>query len=249
MAGELCGKKNESSVFIENYKQLKVEQGNRAEKIIEYYSMLLGALTGAGCSFIPVLDSYVLQDEKEKFAKWFSEENLKKLSSGQLRVLYLFYSMTNIGKRGLYVIDEPENSLHAPLLSAFMYVLRNVLVEKEAMAIIATHSPIVLREVPKKCVHILQSVEGLRCVISPTIETFGENLGVLLNEVFGVNADKSGYFSFLKDKIVEEYKEKECEKEVLVQRCLDKFGGEFGMEARALLPYITDEALAEIEER
>lgn len=57
--------------------------------------------------------------------------------------------MTNIGKRGLYVIDEPENSLHAPLLSAFMYVLRNVLVEKEAMAIIATHSPIVLREVPK----------------------------------------------------------------------------------------------------
>lgn len=72
---------------------------------------------------------------------------------------------------------------------------------------------------------------------------------MLLNEVFGVNADKSGYFSFLKDKIVEEYKEKECEKEVLVQRCLDKFGGEFGMEARALLPYITDEALAEIEER
>lgn len=249
VAGELCEKKNESNVFIENYKQLKVEQGNRAEKIIEYYSMLLGALTGAGSSFIPVLDSYVLQDEKEKFAKWFCEENLKKLSSGQLRVLYLFYSMTNIGKRGLYVIDEPENSLHAPLLSAFMYVLRNVLVEKEAMAIIATHSPIVLREVPKKCVHILQSVEGLRCVISPTIETFGENLGVLLNEVFGVNADKSGYFSFLKDKIVEEYKEKECEKEVLVQRCLDKFGGELGMEARALLPYIIDEALSEIEEK
>ncbi len=74
-------------------------------------------------------------------------------------------------------------------------------------------------------------------------------LGVLLNEVFGVNADKSGYFSFLKDKIVEEYKEKECEKEVLVQRCLDKFGGELGMEARALLPYIIDEALSEIEEK
>ena len=35
----------------------------------------------------------------------------------------------------------------------------------------------------------------------PNIETFGENLGVLLNEVFGVNADKSGYFSFLKDTV------------------------------------------------
>ena len=64
------------------------------------------------------------------------------------------------------------------------------------MAIFATHSPVVLREIPRKCVYVLRSRDGLRYVSHPNIETFGENLGVLLNEVFGVNADKSGYFSF-----------------------------------------------------
>lgn len=170
-----------------------------------------------------------------------------------MKVLYLFYSMTNIGERGLYVIDEPENSLHAPLLSAFMYVLRDVLVEKNALAIIATHSPVVLREVPQKCVHVLRSREGLRYVTHPSIETFGENLGVLLNEVFGLNADKSGYFSFLRDKVKKTPKEKVEKKynepfseKNLLRYCIDEYGGKLGMEARALFPYIVNEAWLEI---
>lgn len=245
--------------FIKTYADLLVlkhENGERASEIMDSYKYLLNALALTGESFIPDLDDYVRQDDEENFIKWISKENLKKLSSGQLKVLYLFYSMTNVNPRGLYIIDEPENSLHAPLLSAFMYALRNVLVKKKAMAIIATHSPVVLREIPRQCVHVLRSREGLRYVTHPSAETFGENLGVLLNEIFGVNADKSGYFSFLKDevkkipkeKVEEKYKDtKESFEEKFVRYCVDKFGEKLGMEARALLPYIVNEVWSEIE--
>ena len=113
----------------------------------------------------------------------------------------------------------------------------------------ATHSPVVLREIPRKCVYVLRSRDGLRYVSHPNIETFGENLGVLLNEVFGVNADKSGYFSFLKDTVkkipkekVEKKYNKPFSKESLSSYCMDEFGEKLGMEARALLPYIVGEA-------
>lgn len=120
--------------FIKTYADLLVlkhENGERASEIMDSYEYLLNALALTGESFIPDLDDYVRRYDEENFVKWISKENLKKLSSGQLKVLYLFYSMTNVNPRGLYIIDEPENSLHAPLLSAFMYALRNDLVKKK----------------------------------------------------------------------------------------------------------------------
>lgn len=239
--------------FIKTYADLLVlkhENGERASEIMDSYEYLLNALALTGESFIPDLDDYVRRYDEENFVKWISKENLKKLSSGQLKVLYLFYSMTNVNPRGLYIIDEPENSLHAPLLSAFMYALRNDLVKKKAMAIIATHSPVVLREIPRQCVHMLRSREGLRYVMYPSIETFGENLGVLLNEIFGLNADKSGYFTYLKEKAKEEYrayKDDLSEEKTFEDVCIEKFGAKLGMEASALLPYIVKEAQSEVD--
>lgn len=239
--------------FIKTYADLLVlkhENGERASEIMDSYKYLLNALALTGKSFIPDLDGYVHEDDEKNFIEWISKENLKKLSSGQLKVLYSFYSMTNVNPRGLYIIDEPENSLHAPLLSAFMYALRNVLVKKKAMAIIATHSPVVLREIPRQCVHVLRSREGLRYVTYPSVETFGENLGVLLNEVFGLNADRSGYFTYLKEKAKEvyrAYKSDSSEEKTFEDVYIEKFGAKLGMEARALLPYIVKEAQLEVD--
>lgn len=243
-------KNNRSIETISNLSSVQQEEGTRAKEIFRFYSWLLYSLDMTGESFIPSLDDYVRQKNEKKFTKWFKEENLKGLSSGQLKTLYLFYSMTNIVERGLYVIDEPENSLHAPLLSAFMYTLRKLLVKRKAMAIIATHSPVVLREVPRNCVHVLRSREGLRYVTHPSIETFGENLGVLLNEIFGLNADKSGYFTYLKEKAKEAYRACKgdlSEEKTFKDVCIKKFGAKLGMEARALLPYIVKEAQLEVD--
>lgn len=47
------------------------------------------------------------------------------------------------------LIDEPEGHLHPPLLSAFVRALSELLVNRNGVAIIATHSPVVLQEVPR----------------------------------------------------------------------------------------------------
>ena len=54
--------------------------------------------------------------------------------------------------RTLVLLDEPEAHLHPPLLSAFTRALSDLLIYRNGVAIIATHSPVVLQEVPKSCV-------------------------------------------------------------------------------------------------
>lgn len=55
-------------------------------------------------------------------------------------------------RKTLVLIDEPESHLHPPLLSAFIRALSDLLLDRNGLSIIATHSPVVLQEVPKRCV-------------------------------------------------------------------------------------------------
>jgi predicted ATP-dependent endonuclease of OLD family len=56
-----------------------------------------------------------------------------------------------VDERTLILLDEPESHLHPPLLSAFIRALSDLLVKRNGVAVIATHSPVVLQEVPKSC--------------------------------------------------------------------------------------------------
>ena len=73
---------------------------------------------------------------------------------------------------------------------------------------------------------------------------------LLLNEVFGLNADRSGYFTYLKEKAKEvyrAYKSDSSEEKTFEDVYIEKFGAKLGMEARALLPYIVKEAQLEVD--
>jgi ABC-type branched-subunit amino acid transport system ATPase component len=75
-----------------------------------------------------------------------------KLSSGHKVVLLTITRLVEtLEERSLVILDEPEAHLHPPLLSAFIRALSNLLIERNAVAIIATHSPVVVQEVPKSC--------------------------------------------------------------------------------------------------
>lgn len=232
-----------------------ISRSNRlSEKLMNSLRRIAQNVKFYGLDFISKIDFYLEENNSNEFRKWIADEsNVDQCSAGQKEVLFVFAFMIYKfnTSRSLLIIDEPENYLHAPLLSAYINEIRSFLSNERtgAMAIFATHSPVVLREIPRKCVYVLRSRDGLRYVSHPNIETFGENLGVLLNEVFGVNADKSGYFSFLKDTVkkipkekVEKKYNKPFSKESLSSYCMDEFGEKLGMEARALLPYIVGEA-------
>lgn len=123
---------------------------------------------------------------------------VRRMSSGHAIVLLIVSRLVEkVEEKTLVLMDEPESHLHPPLLSAFTRALSELLHDRNGVAIIATHSPVVLQEVPRCCVWKLNRVrlEGRRD--RPEIETFGENVGTLTREVFGLEVSKSGFHELL----------------------------------------------------
>lgn len=160
----------------------------------------------------------------EKFATFF-----KLLSSGHKIVLLTITRLVEVvEERTLVLLDEPEAHLHPPLLSAFTRALSSLLGSRNAVAIVATHSPVILQEVPSDCVWIIErSGDEVRSQ-RPGIETFGENVGILTSEVFTLEVTSSGYHRLIRDILNRSpgltYKE-----------LLQKFDGKVGSEGRALM--------------
>jgi hypothetical protein len=76
-----------------------------------------------------------------------------RLSSGHAIVLLTVTRLVElVDEKTLVLLDEPEGHLHPPLLSAFIRALSDLLVKRNGVAIVATHSPVVLQEVPRSCV-------------------------------------------------------------------------------------------------
>ncbi|TDF35019.1 hypothetical protein EYS14_21820 [Alteromonadaceae bacterium M269] len=152
---------------------------------------------------------------------------VSRMSSGHTIVLLTLTKLIEtIEEKTLVLIDEPESHLHPPLLSAFTRALSDLLVDRNAVAIIATHSPVVLQEVPKSCVWKLERTRNEGLSFRPENETFGENVGVLTREVFGLEVTKSGFHALL----IESVEEGKTFDEIV-----DLYDGQLGYEGQAIL--------------
>lgn len=157
-----------------------------------------------------------------------SAYNLVKLmSSGHTIVLLTITNLIEtIEEKTLVLIDEPESHLHPPLLSAFTRALSDLLVDRNAVAIIATHSPVVLQEVPRTCVWKLERTRNEGASYRPENETFGENVGVLTREVFGLEVTKSGFHNLLIESV---------NKGKNFDEIIELYKGQLGFEGQAIL--------------
>jgi predicted ATPase len=158
------------------------------------------------------------------------------LSSGHKIVLLTVTRLVQtVSDRSMVLLDEPEGHLHPPLLSAFIRTLSNLMTDRNGIAIVATHSPVILQEVPRSCAfQITRTEETFRADRLDT-ETFGENIGVLTTSVFGLEVADSGFHKMLIDKAVDlrDY-----------DAVVREFGRELGSDARALLrAWFTDERI------
>jgi predicted ATPase len=141
-------------------------------------------------------------------------ELFQRMSSGHAIVLLTVTKLVEtIEEKTLVLLDEPESHLHPPLLSAFTRALSDLLVNRNGVAIIATHSPVVLQEVPKSCVSILRRIRLNANVDRPESETFAENVGILTREVFGLEVSKSGFHNLLANSVAEGKSYEEVEQE------------------------------------
>lgn len=152
----------------------------------------------------------------------------KKLSSGHAALMLIITQLVCVlDEKFLLLVDEPECHLHPPLLSSFVRCLTVLLLERNAIALIATHSPVVLQEVTRDSVWIVNRVGHQVELARPTMETFGESVGILMNEIFGLEFRASGYHRLLSEAVAIDG----CTYESVVSY----FGGHLGGEAKALL--------------
>jgi predicted ATPase len=136
-----------------------------------------------------------LEDEFKQLASSI----FNKLSSGHKIVLLTITRLVEaIEEKSLVLLDEPEAYLHPPLLSAFVRALSEILIKRNAVAIIGTHSPVVLQEVPRSCVWKLRRHGAIAIAERLEIESFGENIGQLTQEVFGLEVTESGFHNILR---------------------------------------------------
>ncbi|WP_333745594.1 AAA family ATPase [Streptomyces sp. IBSBF 2950] len=155
-----------------------------------------------------------------------AQEIFSTLSSGHAIVLLTITRLVEtVAEKSLVLLDEPEAHLHPPLLASFVRALSDLLTDRNAVAVLSTHSPVVLQEVPSSCVWKVSRWGRLQPE-RPSIETYGENVGILTHEIFGLEVRRSGFHAEI-DKAVRELG--------TYEDVLARFSGQLGGEAKGLV--------------
>ncbi|SIR02294.1 AAA domain-containing protein, putative AbiEii toxin, Type IV TA system [Pseudomonas sp. B10] len=117
-----------------------------------------------------------------------ADENLAvPLSSGQkMYFRFATHFLTSANQGTIVLIDEPETHLHPNLVTEFMNLLYMVLKATSSVALIATHSAYVVREVPSHCAHVIKTDNSKNVSVERVyMNTLGASVTALSNSVFG----------------------------------------------------------------
>lgn len=157
-----------------------------------------------------------------------------RLSSGHKIVALTVSRLVElVEERTLVLVDEPETHLHPPLLSALTRVISDLVLSRNGVAVMATHSPVVLQEVPQNCVHILRRAGADLRVWQLETESFGESVSRLTAEVFNLDVRHTGYHELLQELLIDN--------NGLAEGALADLEGQLGGEGRFVLQALSRE--------
>lgn len=131
-----------------------------------------------------------------------SEAALKytSLSAGQKIVVnILLHVLDKITPQSLLLLDEPETHLHPKLMTTLYLMIMDILEAFDSFAIIATHSPIIVQQIPSRSIQVLQRIDNEPIITKPFIECFGENLSEISRNVFQTVESDRDYKSVIDD--------------------------------------------------
>ncbi len=151
------------------------------------------------------------------------------LSSGQRLFSYIVINILGaIRRNSLLLIDEPELFLHPTLEIAFIRMLKAILASYGSKAVVATHSLVAVREIPRDCVHVFeQTEEGLR-IKTPPFETFGGDVQRISSYVFGDKSLPKPYEDWIGEQL------EECSAEQLISALGKDINEELIIQIRAM---------------
>jgi hypothetical protein len=137
-------------------------------------------------------DTYDLDDK-------FLHKQISIMSSGQLHIFNLLtFIYAHIHLTSLLVIDEPEVHMHPQIIVSFMSMLGIILNQFSSFAIIATHSPLIVREMVGQNVYLMRTVDGVIPNVSKVaFETFGADASELYLNIFDYNEKISSFYHYV----------------------------------------------------
>ncbi|MBR5747476.1 MAG: AAA family ATPase [Prevotella sp.] len=130
--------------------------------------------------------------------------NHKKYSSGQSMLMNLIIEIVaHIRKNTLILIDEPEVHLHPKGITTFINILNKICKEFASCCILATHSAVIIQELLSRNVIVMdRQGDGSPVVRLMRVESLGENLTTITEDVFGRN-EVSPYYKKMVKNLVE----------------------------------------------
>jgi len=127
------------------------------------------------------------------------DDALSLLSSGQSILAHFVTGLLAwIQPNSLVLFDEPETHLHPNAVASLFLVLSAILDEFDSYAVVATHSPVVIQEIPAKRVLVFERQKDVTEAHALLLESFGESVTELTKHVFETIEVESVYRRTLK---------------------------------------------------
>lgn len=135
----------------------------------------------------------------------FLKDNYRvELSSGQRLFSYMVINILGaIRRNSLILIDEPELFLHPTLEISFITMLKTILANYRSKALLATHSLVTVRELPRDCVHVFDASGEELVIKNPPFETFGGDIQRISSYVFGDKSVSKPFEAWLRERLDE----------------------------------------------
>ncbi len=166
----------------------------RAYKRVLHLKKVLGKLV-----FTETVDDFfviVRKDEKEFLDIDTSklQNILKKMSSGESTLLYLFMCLeAEMRYDSLILLDEPETHLHPDAIAELLNALDEMLEEYQSCCVMVTHSPLLVRELTSDCVYVMEREDKMAILRKPGVETIGSGLNTITDDIFGSKSIQRNY--------------------------------------------------------
>jgi len=131
------------------------------------------------------------------------EEYIDQMSTGQLQIFSLVtYFCAYIHLKSIVIVDEPEVHLHPRMITHFFRAMNELLSVFQSYAIVATHSPIVVRECVDENVYMMVRNEYKEPTIKTVpFRTFGEDITTLYENIFGFQESNSHFYKTIENMV------------------------------------------------
>lgn len=208
-----CGLLNENKTFPSKEDKIqKLIEASRSIKhhvrVEKWYNVLSNFLDKDILNDLFIINQSVLgfgDDAGIEIDETKFTQIIDKLSSGQSIILEIMTKIiANIRYDSLILFDEPETHLHPNAISQLISSIYELVESFDSYCVVATHSPIIIQNIFGKNVYVMEKDNDIPFLRKVGVESFGENLTVLTEDVFS-NREINKHYKVILDKMIIRY--------------------------------------------